>query len=115
MGVGCGVGANGPGVVLRVPAMMPLKPHALAMSLNALDLQRARDRARCACACVSERGEEGGADALGRDPAAPGEQVQRDALAEEQMPRAAADGGHVLHGLEHLSLIDVPFDPNPRA
>ena len=69
------------------------------------------------CVCVSGRaGRRGaGADALGRDPAAPGEQVQRDALAEEQVPRAAADGGHVLHGLEHLSLIDVPFDPNPRA
>lgn len=90
-----------PGVVLRVPAMMPLYPFARARSLMRFDLARRT---------LSTRGRgRAQADALGRDAAAPREHVQRDALAEEEVPRLAAHRRDVLHGLERRALLHMPL------
>lgn len=49
--------------------------------------------------------------ALGRDPATAREHVQRDALAEEDVPSLPAHRRDVLDGLERLALLHVPFYP----
>lgn len=52
-----------------------------------------------------------GAHALGRDPAAAREHVQRDALAEQDVPRLPAHRRDVPHGLERHALFQVPLHP----
>ena len=83
-----------PGVVLRVPATTPRKPHAREMSFTRFDLRPHRSR--------QLRGltkEEIGESVLCRD-ATPAREhsVERDSLAEE-IPRRPAHGRDVLHGL----------------
>ena len=101
-----------PGVVLRVPAMMPLYPCARAMSRNFFDLPPSGPGWQ-----THERRKKGGEegrreqDALCRDAAAAREHVERDALAEEDVPRLSADGRDVLDGLERLAFFQVPFHP----
>ena len=72
------------------------------------DLPRGESKIESRC---EREGQRWGGDALGRDPAAPGEHVQRDPLAEEEVPRLAPDGRDVLHRLERLALLHVPFHP----
>lgn len=61
-------------------------------------------------ALCAEGGKHGGA--LGRDTGAAGQDVESDALAEEDLADWAADGGAVVDGVEGegFAFFDMPFD-----
>lgn len=106
-----------PGVVFRVPAMMPCQPWFLAASSTLLDLRARRPGPMSAAA--TSAAQEGDSlyvkDALGCDPAAPRHRVERDSLSKQEASSGASNGrdfdfGSVLGRSDGVTFLQVPLD-----
>lgn len=93
-----------PGVVLRVPAIVPVNPLARAVSRKRFDLEDPES------AQTEKAGSKRAGHELGGDATTSSKQIQSYTFSKKNMSCFASDSGHFLHWLEGLAFLHVPFN-----